>query len=176
MPREVKENVERLHDEALQNPQKAIPELLALIKKYPKISLLYNYLTVAYNQSGQRKKAKSTILEAYRRYPNYLFARINYATLCLSEGNPEKVAKIFEHKYDLKALYPNRKRFHITEVAGFMGVIGLYFLAIGERETAEKYDEILQEIAPDLQFPRELHRRLHPTLLQRFLRWLFGRR
>lgn len=39
--------------------------------------------------------------------------------------------------------------FHISEFAGFMGVIGVYFLETGERDTAEKVYAVLRQAAPD---------------------------
>lgn len=170
LPRRVKDAIERLHDEAQRRPHKAIPELLEWIEKYPNIPMLYNYLSVAYSLAGQREKSEAVSQENYRRNPDYLFARLNYAEICLAKGEYEKIGEIFEHKYDLKLLYPKRKRFHISEVANFMGLIGVYFFETGEREAAEKYYEILQQIAPGYPMTKRLRRKLFPNLLQRL--WL----
>ena len=146
-----------------------------LIKKYPQIPRLYNYLSVAYSCAGQGEKAEEAILDNYRRNPDYLFARLNYAELCLRQRDYRKVAEIFENKFDLKLLYPNRKRFHITEVAGFMGLIGIYFLETGEREGAEKYHEILKELAPRHPMAKMLRSKLYPSFLLRLLSRLAGK-
>ena len=99
--------------------------------------------------SGKKRHPLSSyIMENYRRNPDYLFARLNYAELCLARGDYETVAEIFEHKFDLKLLYPKRRRFHISEVANLMGLMGVYLLETGECEAAEKYYEILSQIAP----------------------------
>jgi tetratricopeptide (TPR) repeat protein len=169
LPREVKDAVERLHDKAQKQPREAIPELLEWIEQYPSIPTLYNYLSVAYSLSGQQEKSEEAIQRNYQRNPDYLFARLNYAELCLARGEHEKIGEIFEHKFDLKLLYPKRKRFHISEVANFMGLIGVYFFETGERETAEMYYEILKEVAPGYPMTKRLRRKLHPSLLQRFL-------
>jgi len=169
LPGQVKDAIERLHPEAQRDPQRAIPELVDLIKKYPKVPMLYNYLSVAYSQAGQWEKAEEVIRENYQRNPDYLFARLNYAELCRTQGDYEQIAEIFEHKFDLKLLYPNRKRFHISEVANFMGLIGIYFLETGQQEAAEKYYEILKKIAPDYPMTKMLRRKLHPSFLGRLL-------
>jgi tetratricopeptide (TPR) repeat protein len=169
LPKHVKDAVEELHDLSQRQPKKAIPELLEWIEKYPNIPQFYNYLSIAYSWSGQRKKAEEVIQENYRRNPTYLFARLNYAELWLARRDYEKVAEIFDHKFDLKALYPKRKRFHITEVAGFMGIIGIYFVEIGEREAAETYYDILKQLAPDYPATKMLRRKLHPGFLRRLL-------
>ena len=85
------------------------------------------------------------------------------------------MADIFAHTFDLNALYPQRKRFHLSEVANFMGIVGLYFLAIGNRELAEHYDSLLQQIAPDFPLTRRLHKKLFPGLLRRFWQNITGR-
>jgi len=136
--------------------------------------MLYNYLSVAYSLAGQREKSEAVSQENYRRNPDYLFARLNYAEICLAKGEYEKIGEIFEHKYDLKLLYPKRKRFHISEVANFMGLIGAYFFETGEREAAEKYYKILQQIAPGYPMTKRLRRKLFPNLLQRLWLRLMG--
>jgi tetratricopeptide (TPR) repeat protein len=170
LPAAVKDSVERLHEQAQTRPQTAIPELLQLIEQYPKVPMLYNYLSVAYSRAGERAKAEATILANYQQNPEYLFARVNYAELYLMRGQYEKVAEIFDHKFDLKLLYPKRERFHVTEFTGFMGVVGVYFLATGQRELAEQVYGVLMQVAPDHQLTRRLGRKLHPNLLQRVLR------
>ena len=169
LPGSVKDAIERLHYESQVQPRKAIPELLEWIEKYPQIPLLYNYLSVAYSAAGQREKAEAVILENYRRNPDYLFARLNYAELCLDKGDYERVAEILEHKFDLKLLYPQRRRFHISEAVNFMGLVGVYLVAIGEGEAAKKYYDMLMQIAPDHPMTKRLRRKLFPGLLQRLL-------
>jgi tetratricopeptide (TPR) repeat protein len=175
LPRYVKDVIERLHTEAQTAPHKAIPELLEWIKKHPRVPVFYNHLSVAYGLIGQQEKMRDVVLENYRRNPDYLFARLNYAELCLEQGDYEQVTEIFEHKFDLKLLYPKRNRFHISEVPSFMGLIGVYFSKIGERDSAVKYYDILREIAPDFEMTKRLRRELFPGLLRRLLRRLFGR-
>lgn len=174
LPQRVKDAIERLHDEVRRRPRKAIPELLEWIEKYPSIPIFYNYLSVAYSLSGPREKWEEMVQENCRRNPDYLFARLNYAEMCLANGEYEKIGEIFEHKYDLKLLYPKRKRFHISEVANFMGLIGMYFFETGEREAAEKYYDILEQIAPGYPISKRLRRKLYPNLLQRLWLRLFG--
>ena len=174
LPGLVKDAIERLHHEAQRHPHQAIPELVSLVKKYPNIPMLYNYLSVAYSQAGQREKAEEVTQENYRSNPDYLFARLNYAELCLAQGDYEQIAEIFEHKFDLKLLYPKRKRFHITEVANFMGLIGIYFLEKGQRVVAERYYEILKKIAPSYFFTKMLRRKLYPGFFKRMLGQLAG--
>ena len=176
LPRRVKDAFERLHDEAQEQPHKAIPELLEWIEKYPTLPMLYNYLSVAYSRAGEREKRDEIIRENYARNPDYLFARLNYAELCLARGDYDEIAQIFEHKFDLGLLYPKRKRFHISEVVNFMGLAGAYYVETGEREVAQVYYDILEQIAPEYPMTESLRRRLHPGPFGRLLRRLAGRR
>nr|VFJ68889.1 MAG: hypothetical protein BECKFM1743C_GA0114222_105021 [Candidatus Kentron sp. FM]VFJ73281.1 MAG: hypothetical protein BECKFM1743A_GA0114220_107061 [Candidatus Kentron sp. FM]VFK16153.1 MAG: hypothetical protein BECKFM1743B_GA0114221_104051 [Candidatus Kentron sp. FM] len=184
LPEHVKDDIERLYEQIWTKPRKAIPGLLEWIEKYPDVPTLYNYLTAAYSQSGQRKKTREVIEKNYQRNPDYLFARLNYANLCIRDGDYGKVGEIFEHKFDLKLLYPQRKRFHVTEVAGFMSTTGTYFFYAGKRESAEKCYELLEQI--ERNYPEsgktieaqvtQLRWRLYPkTLWQRFMVWLSSR-
>jgi tetratricopeptide (TPR) repeat protein len=175
LPKQVKEAIERLHDESQRRPREAIPQLLDLIESYPDVPLLYNYLSIAYSKSGQREKSEAVVQENYRRNPDYLFARLNYVEMCLARRDYEKAAEILDHKFDLKLLYPNRKRFHISEVVSFMGLVGMYFVEIGERDAAEKYYDVLQQIGPRYPVTRQLRNRLFPGLFTRLYLRLTGR-
>ncbi len=174
LPAHVKEAIERLHRESEIRPRKAIPELQQLIERYPRVPQFYNYLTVAYSGIGAFDKAEAVTRASIRANPDYLFARLNYAELCLMKKDYAKIPEIFDHKFDLKLLYPERNRFHITEVANFMGLIGLYFLAIHKRELAEKYNAALQEMAPNFPMAQKLRRALSPGLFARLWKRLTG--
>ena len=58
LPDHVKDTVQGLRDKAQSHPWRAIHKLNALIKKYPKLPMLYNYLSVAYSRVGQIEKAE----------------------------------------------------------------------------------------------------------------------
>ena len=167
LPKGVQETIESLHYESQSKPRQAIPELLELIERYPKMPMLYNYLAVAYARIGEKDQAESITLENMRKNPDYLFARLNYAQLCLDRGEYAKIPEIFNHKFDLKLLYPKRNRFHVSEVANFMALMGIYFLETGEREVAERYDHAVQQIAPKLHMAKRLRRQLYPNIFKR---------
>jgi tetratricopeptide (TPR) repeat protein len=175
LPRPVQDAVERLHYESQTQPRKAIPELLEWIEQYPRIPVLYNYLSVAYAGTRQEDKMRATVEENYRRNPDYLFARLNYAELCLADGDYQKFAQVFDHKFDLKLLYPSRKRFHISEFASFAGLVGIYFFETGDRELAATFYGVLKQIAPGYPLTKRLRRKLHPGPLRRLWLRLAGR-
>lgn len=136
--------------------------------------LLYNYLAVAYARIGKIDEAEAITLENIHKNPDYLFARLNYAQFCLDRQEYAKIPEIFDYKFDLKLLYPKRRRFHISEAANFMALMGIYFLETGEREAAEQYDSILQQIAPELPMAKHLRCELYPNIFRRIQKRLIG--
>ena len=101
LPRNVKDEFEKLHGLVTTNPRQAIDELPQWIKRYPDIPLLYNYLSAAYSQAGAHREAEQAILENLQRNPDYLFARLNYAELCLGRGDYQAVAQTLDNKFGL---------------------------------------------------------------------------
>ena len=170
LPRHVQDTIERLHGMLEDRPAEAIPELRELIKQYPDLPILYNILCAAYQAADQLEQAEIVILENYRRNPHYLFARINYADLCLQNNDYEKLAEIFDHKFDLKLQYPERTKFHVSEVTHFMGVVGTYFYRIGKLEAAASCLDVLRTIAPDNSRTELLGMLLGPGLIKQWLR------
>jgi hypothetical protein len=61
----------------------------------------------------------------FKKYPDYLFARLNYASILLLKGKFKEIPKLFNSKFDLKQFCPNRDTFHISEVLSFHKGCGL---------------------------------------------------
>lgn len=170
LPSQVQARIDDLYELAQHDPQQAIPALERLVTTYPHIPLLSNYLSVAYLHSGDQEQATACVREAYRRHPQYLFAKVNYANLCLQQGEIGKVPSIFDHAGDLKQLYPHRTRFHVSEFTGFAWVMCRYFCAINEREIAVLYYRMLKQVAPRHPMTKHAKRSLYPPFWVRWLR------
>jgi tetratricopeptide (TPR) repeat protein len=170
LPSQVQERIDDLYELAQRDPRQVIPELERLIATYPHVPTFFNYLSIAYLAAGDQEKATALVREAYRRHPQYLFARVNYANLCLQHGEIEKVPGIFDHACDLKQLYPHRTRFHVSEFTGFAWVMCRYFCAIGERDTAALYYQMLKQVAPRHPMTKHAKRALYPPFWVRWLR------
>jgi len=80
------------------------------------------------------------------------------------------VSEIFAGKYELQLLYPERERFHISEVMGFYTVMAWYFHARGKREQAETYYKLLRQIDPKHHNTRLIKQMLYPSRLRTWLR------
>jgi len=172
LPKRVRDNIGELYDTLMTRPGEAISPLKKLIKKYPHIPLFYNYLATAYNEIGDFRHADMIILENYKKNPRYIFAKAHYAELCLQRGNLRKIPVIFENKFDLKLLYPERDIFHVSEVAAFTGITGLYYYEIGEMEAAKICYRLLRKVDPRSPHTKKLKKRLYPSIFQRIMRRL----
>lgn len=171
LPESVKDRLDSLHyDAQSKRAKEAVEELVVLKHKYPKVTVIYNYLTSAYAYAGDMEKAIETALECMQVNPDYLFARLNCIEFYLRAERYDEIPALVDHKFDLKLLYPKRKTFHISEYTSFMSIIGLYFAKIGERDRAKYYLDGLQQVAPKSRRTKALKRELHPNLLQRFIR------
>lgn len=177
LPEQVKDKLETLHNEVLlQKPKEALAVLKPLIEQYPDVPQLYNYLHAAYRQLDDRTNARRVLQETLERFPDYLFGRIAYANDCLQRDETEKVPEIFEDKYDLKLLYPERKRFHTSEVLGFCAAMAWYFHCRGEPGRAETYYELMRQLDPEHRNTRFIEQLLYPSRLGTLLRRLATKR
>src|SRR5215831_8001549 len=170
LPSQVQARIDELYELALHDPTQAIPELEHLVTAYPHIPLLSNYLCVAYLYSGDREKTEACVRDTYRCHPQYLFAKVNYAHLCLQQGEVEKIPDIFNHQCDLQGVYPYRTRFHLSEFTNFAGVMCRYFCVIGEQNTALLYYQMLKQVAPRHPLTKHAKRALYPPFWTRWLR------
>jgi tetratricopeptide (TPR) repeat protein len=170
LPSQVQECIDDLYELAQHDPTQAIPELERLMTTYPHIPTFANHLSIAYLAAGDQEQAATLVREVFRRHPQYLFAKVNYANLCLQHGEIEKVPGIFDHACDLKQLYPYRTRFHVSEFTGFAGVMCRYFCAINERDTAALYYQMLKHVAPRHPMTTHAKRSLYPPFWVRWLR------
>jgi tetratricopeptide (TPR) repeat protein len=170
LPAQVQARIDDLYELAQHDPTQAIPELQRLVTTYPHIPTFFNHLSIAYLAAGDQKKATTCVREAYHHHPQYLFAKVNYANLCLHQGAIEKIPGIFDHAFDLKQLYPHRTRFHVSEFTGFAWVMCRYFCAIGEQETAALYYQMLKHVAPRHPMTKQAKHTLYPPFWVRWLR------
>lgn len=147
-PRLPEDLIERLHDLVTTQSKAAIPELIEQIERNPGVPMLYNFLAVAYGQSGDIARYEQVVQENFQRFPEYLFARLNYAELLLSKHDYDRVGELLNHTFDIGIFYPERKLFHITEFVSFANVAGLYHIGVGNLDATEKSLEALKQVAP----------------------------
>lgn len=174
-PQKIQDHLHDLYEQVYTAPKKAIPQLEESIKIYPNVPQFYNYLMLAYSKIGNWDKANEVILQNYERHPDYLFAKTNYAKLCLHQSKVKQIPIIFDHHFDLKSLYPKRDIFHISEVIAFFGMLGEYYIKIELRPAAESCYQLLHQLDARHKQTRSLKRQLYPSMVSRFVRKLTAR-
>ena len=172
LPQDVQDEFNQLSEIAETNGAEAIPRLLELIQKYP-LPLIYSCLAIAYGRVDPAKQ-KQIIRENYEKNPKNLFARCNYARLCLAENKTDEIPEIFANHYELKTLYPKRTQFHITEYTALTSVMCEYYFKTSNIEQAEALFTKLEEIIPESSETQLIKKLLQPTLWQRISKTLFG--
>jgi tetratricopeptide (TPR) repeat protein len=160
LPKEIRDALPRVHALVREDPASAIAELRVWIEREP-LPMFFNWLGTAYGAVRDLQAMEDTVRENYRRNPQYVFARVNYAQLCLDEHDPEGVREALGEGFDIRALLGGRKRVHVSELVGYLYVVALYHLQVGDRDAAEKAFEILKDADPDAPATEELWRRLY---------------
>ena len=82
LPVQVQARIDDLYKLARHDPIQALPELERLVTTYPHIPTFANHLSIASLAAGDQEHTTALVREAYRRHPQYLFAKVNY-TYCL---------------------------------------------------------------------------------------------
>jgi tetratricopeptide (TPR) repeat protein len=169
LPQETRDAMPELHALVRDDPQTAVTELLRWIAREP-LPMFFNWLSAAYSALGDIEGVEETVRENYRRNPQYLFARVNYAELCLRDGDLDEAREALGGGLDIRSLLGGRRRVHISELTAYFYAVGLYHIKAGDLEAAENVYQILKDAAPDELPTKELRRRLHPRLRDLFTR------
>jgi tetratricopeptide (TPR) repeat protein len=169
LPRETREALPGLHALVRDDPGAAVTELRAWIAREP-LPMFFNWLSGAYSALGDIEGVEKTVRENYERNPQYLFARVNYAELCLRDGDLDGAREALGGGLDIRALLGGRKRIHVSEFTGYFYAVGLYHIKAGDLDAAENIYRILKDAAPDELPTEELRRLLHPRLRDLFVR------
>ncbi|MDM1373662.1 SEC-C metal-binding domain-containing protein [Myroides marinus] len=118
------------------------------IKEYPAFPQFKNYLSIWYHVTGNEKKAIAVNDDIIKKHPDYLFAKINKAAICIENRDFEGVEELLGKSLDLKDLYPHRDEFHVSEVEAMLNVAVQYYMFKGDFEQARVRLNILKEINP----------------------------
>jgi len=169
LSREARDAMEGLHALVREDPRAGVRELRAWIEREPS-PMFFNWLGAALDAVGEKAAATDVVRENYRRNPDYLFARVNYATICLHDGDLAGVREALGEDLDIRPFLDGRKRVHVSEAVGFFYVVALYRLKTGDREAAEKLYEMLEGIGPGEPATESLRRRLWPGFRDLFIR------
>ena len=123
-----------------------IPKLHEQIKLHPSAPILYDYLSKAYQKSGDKVNAELWINKTYETFSYYIPARINLASFYLEEGNIEKVKEFIGQNLSLQTLYPEYESFHISEIRDFYWLVTIFYNTQEKPEQALKVFNQLENI------------------------------
>ena len=128
MPQRDKLKLWDFYEDVRVYPEKVLPKLLKLQKKYPQVPCIYNYIATAYAFLKQDVHNLTMLKKTVDRFPDYLFGKISLAEYHLNHSQHRKVPDIFDCNFEIYQHYPpSTNEFHVSEVRAFYGVTGRYF-------------------------------------------------
>jgi len=148
LPDEIAQRYDQLYHLSQEEPLQAIGQLEPLIARYPGIAVLKNWLHVSYASVGRTADADALIERSYLEHPDYLFARLNYAHLLLKRNESDRVQEVLK-AFDLKLLYPDRSKFHISEAIGLWSVATEWCAKRGDLAGAQRMLSMIMEVDPE---------------------------
>ena len=142
----IKEIIEDIFFDVQKGKPSVIKRLERLCKKYPRVPQFKNYLAVSLSHAGNEKRAFEVNEQALKAHPDYLFARTNQAKVLMERGETDAIPKLLGEEMELKALYPDKDRFHILEVLTYFNTTVKYFLMVDDPHNAQIRLDLLREI------------------------------
>lgn len=151
-------------------PRAVYKEVQEFCSKHGDVPEVVNMLTFAHIQNYRIAEAEKLIETTYLNYPDYLFARVNYADQCIRRKKSAKIKEIFP-SFNLQELYPGKEVYHTSEFRGFLIMMSYYYLSQKNRERALHYFKTAKELEPNHPNVLYLEKKLNRvSLLKRFLR------
>lgn len=146
IPQALIPEVQKVMQTMATNPDSAIEKLERWTKLHPKVGMFYNLLAACYAQVKREKEAEEVIVRSYQNAPNYLFSKMSYARILMRDKKWNEVPAVFNNKFDLKALYPQRTVFHVSEALNFYSVVGEYHAYIKNMPAAWAYYDYVKSL------------------------------
>lgn len=138
--------MDELYHLAREKPHKAIPHLERLLKQYPNVPAIKNFLYSGYHNSGQYEKSKAMLERMLQEHPDYLFAIVPKILSLISVEELEKYAHLLGNPRDIRTIQPNEKIYHISAFAAYESAAAHYEAFTGDYENAIKRLQTLIEL------------------------------
>jgi hypothetical protein len=116
--------------------------------------LLFNCLLLARRNDDAAKIAEYN----FKKFPDYLFGRLNYASSFLLNKDYKSIPRLFNFHVDLNRVAPHRSKFHISEVLYFHKTLYYYYMGIKEFNNAKHHSKIVASLDIEGHTRKELSR------------------
>lgn len=146
--------LDELSTSLINDPKQTEIRLKTLCTQFPRVHAIANMRAFALLKLRKKKEAEKVIEQMADQFPNSLTAKVNFADLCIRKKRFDQIPIIFDRKFDLNLLFPEREEFHYGEFRGFSVVMGYYHLHIKKQEEAKEYYEVAFLVDP-----------LHPAVI-----------
>ena len=161
LPSDEEHTMEELYHFSLSSPKKAIPLLEQYYEKYSNLGALSNFLSVAYERTGQSEKAEVLVKECYDNHKDYFFGIVNYGRFLVNKKRLDEFEEVFDDQFVLTKVFPYRKIFHESEVFNYYGMLTDYLNAIGNHHKARIYAEFLAVLDEDHREAKRVNNQLY---------------
>ena len=147
-PPELSAQLPALYEASRHRPDRTLAERLRqLVRQYPDVPTLKNYLMSTYVQTGQQSRANEVLEQTIAQHPRYLIGLVNKANQLLTKDDTEGVEKLFGGPpADIAQFYPDRSEFHVSEVAHFTFMAFQYYLTKADPDAALDRLRLLRDL------------------------------
>lgn len=153
MSREDRLRLEELQPKVMKNPGRVLKELEELAARNPRVPKLQNFLMVALEAKGDRKRAAEVCERTVREFPTYVFGFCTLVQMKVREGKLDEARALVEQgpngpRYILGQFDPSRDTFHVSELVAYTGMVGGYLAACGRVEEAAAQLGMMEDVMP----------------------------
>ena len=141
-------------------------QLQQLLKQYADEPTFVSRIASVYRSINNDEFADQIVRDNYRKFPFSLFARCDYAYLCLKENHLKEAAATVDYTFNLMRLYPNKSVFHLLEVMEFQEFLVTYFCTIKDFERAVGTLNALQLLTKKSPLTRSLRSMIVAKILE----------
>lgn len=155
-PELIRLKIKLLHQKITSHPAQCRLIISPLLKEYPHLPVLQLLMGESYLNEGKQSTGIRWIQKCCKKFPDYIWSKLKLAEHYLEKKKYKLIAKLFNHRLNIRLLYPNRSIFHLDEVTMFYGVIGLYYYYRQDRKSAEDCYRLLAKVNPTHDYTKQL--------------------
>lgn len=149
--------IEDLHGLAQSKKREGVPRLKRMVKHFPGVPVLKNYLAVAYQTRGDAMRARRVRREMFEKHPDYFFAKVAEAQRLHEEGRAAEMPTVLGGSMTLREALGTEEDPHISEWKNFQLMAAFWHLDAGRSEHAEMILKAMRQTEGAEEFARILN-------------------